>query len=66
MARKKESVKRKASESESDAEFGIYNVERIASKKTDSKVQFNQYHFLILHNFIGKGLLLDQMGRISF
>ncbi len=40
MTRKKgSSVKRtKSSESESDVEFGIYNVERIVAKKTDASV----------------------------
>ena len=36
MARKKS--KTQSSDSGSEAEFGIYNVERIVAKKTDSKV----------------------------
>ena len=40
MGRKRGSISKKAktSETESDTEFGVYNVERIVAKKTDQNV----------------------------
>ena len=53
MARKK-SKTTQSSESSSETEFGIYNVERIVAKKTDSKVRF--FYFLL---FIAKFLFFQ-------
>lgn len=49
MARKK--TKTQTSDSGSEEECGIYNVERIVAKKTDSKVQGIYIWYLYIYYF---------------
>lgn len=60
MAARKKS-KTQPTDSESEAEFGIYNVERIVAKKIDSKVIiFICLYYLLFRSFLNRNFIFRE------